>query len=148
MYAQNFGTGSKWLSAVIQEVTGPVSFLVKLQDGRIVRQHQDHLRRRLATPEPEVPTDEMQNRPSQEDTTDDVEFEIPSGVTPSAVVTPPASDPTDTESTDMSQSATSSNTDVVSPSVENSRSSVVNESIETSETTASELNASPSMSNT
>ena len=39
VYAQNFGTGSKWLSAVIQEVTGPVSFLVKLQDGRIVRRH-------------------------------------------------------------------------------------------------------------
>ena len=46
VYAQNFGTGSKWIPAVVQEVTGPVSFLVKLEDGRLVRRHLDHLRRR------------------------------------------------------------------------------------------------------
>lgn len=141
VYAQNFGTGSKWVSAVIQEVAGPVSFLVKLQDGRIMRRHQDHLRRRLATPEQEVPADDMQNRPSQEETTVDIEIEIPGAPT----VPPPASDPTDTESTDMPSSVTSHNT---SPSVENSRSSTVNESIETSGTTASEVNVSPSTSNT
>ena len=43
VFAHSFGTGSKWLPSVIQEVTGPVSFLVKLQDGRLVRRHQDHL---------------------------------------------------------------------------------------------------------
>lgn len=32
VYAQNFGTGQKWMPAVVQEVTGPVSFLVKLQE--------------------------------------------------------------------------------------------------------------------
>lgn len=35
------------MPAVVQEVTGPVSFLVKLQDGRLTRRHQDHLRRRI-----------------------------------------------------------------------------------------------------
>lgn len=48
VYAQNFGTGQKWMPAVVQEVTGPVSFLVKLQDGRLIRCHQDHLRRRIS----------------------------------------------------------------------------------------------------
>lgn len=48
VYAQNFGTGQKWMPAVVQEVTGPVSFLVKLQDGRLIRHHQDHLRRRIS----------------------------------------------------------------------------------------------------
>ena len=132
VYAKNFGTGSKWLSAIIQEVTGPVSFLVKLQDGRIMRRHQDHLRRRLATPEQDVPSDGMQNRPSLEDTAVDVEIEIPS-------VTPLASDPTDVPS-----SPTTGNTDVVIPSVGNSRPT---ESNDTPETTVFESNASPSTSN-
>ena len=46
MYAQNFRTGQKWTPAVVKEVTGPVSFLVKLQDGRLIRSHVDHLRHR------------------------------------------------------------------------------------------------------
>ena len=44
VYAQNFGTGQKWMPAVVQEVTGPVSFPVKLQDSHLIRRHQDHLR--------------------------------------------------------------------------------------------------------
>ena len=46
---KNFGTstGQKWLPAVIEEVTGPVSFMVKLQDDRLVRRHLDHLRSRV-----------------------------------------------------------------------------------------------------
>ena len=50
---QNFGTGQKWIPAVVQEVTGSVSFLVKLQDGRLIRRHQDHLRRRVSDNEAE-----------------------------------------------------------------------------------------------
>ena len=44
MYEQNFGTGQRWMPAIIREVTGPVSFLMKLPDGRLVRRHQDILR--------------------------------------------------------------------------------------------------------
>ncbi|MCG8621136.1 MAG: DDE-type integrase/transposase/recombinase [Proteobacteria bacterium] len=47
VYAQNFGTGQKWMPAIFQDVTGPVSFLVKLEDDRLIRRHQDHLRRRV-----------------------------------------------------------------------------------------------------
>lgn len=41
VHARNFGTctGQKWIPAVIEEETGPVSFMVKLQDNCIVRRH-------------------------------------------------------------------------------------------------------------
>lgn len=45
VYVQNFGTGVPWLMGKIQERTGPVSFRVRLDDGRIFRRHQDHLRK-------------------------------------------------------------------------------------------------------
>ena len=45
VYSRNFGTGQQWYPGFIHEVTGPVSYLVKLQDGRLVKRHQDHVRR-------------------------------------------------------------------------------------------------------
>ncbi len=47
MYAKGFGTGQQRIPAVIQEVTGPVSYLVKLNGGHKVRRHQDHLRHHM-----------------------------------------------------------------------------------------------------
>ena len=44
MYARNFAQGQRWIPGIIIEVTGPVSFLVRLLDGRVVRRHQDQLR--------------------------------------------------------------------------------------------------------
>ena len=38
--------GEKWLPGVVQKKTGPVSFLVKLSDGRFRRCHQDQVRKR------------------------------------------------------------------------------------------------------
>ena len=52
VYARGFGTGPKWVPATIEEVSGPVSYLVKLEDGRVVRRHLDHLRRRKLTHPP------------------------------------------------------------------------------------------------
>ena len=46
VYVKNFGQGQRWLPGVILEVTGPVSFLVRLVDERIVRRHLDHIRSR------------------------------------------------------------------------------------------------------
>lgn len=43
------------MSAIVQEVTGPVSFLVKLKDGHLIRRHQDHLRCRIPDGETEKP---------------------------------------------------------------------------------------------
>ena len=44
VYSKNFGQGPKWILGEIVESTGPVSFLVKLVSGQIIRRHQDHLR--------------------------------------------------------------------------------------------------------
>ena len=52
VYARNFGQGEVWLPGIISEVTGPVSYVIKLTDGRTVRRHQDHVRRRYVLPEP------------------------------------------------------------------------------------------------
>ena len=43
VYSLNFGTGQKWLPEVIQQVTGPVSFMVRLEDGKIMQRHQDQI---------------------------------------------------------------------------------------------------------
>lgn len=83
VYARNFGTGSKWLSCVVQEVTGPVSFLVKLQDGRVVRRHQDHLRHRRSSNEVVSPADELQGTSVLEELSYDSDFDIPVEDTPS-----------------------------------------------------------------
>ena len=40
---RNFLTGDGWLSDIIREANRPLSFQIKLQDGRIVRQHIDHI---------------------------------------------------------------------------------------------------------
>ena len=36
-YGQNFGAGSQWLSGEVLEKKGPLSYLVKLSDGRLFR---------------------------------------------------------------------------------------------------------------
>ena len=43
VYIKNFGTGSKWLPGVVVKVTGPVSYVVKLSDGREQKRHVDHM---------------------------------------------------------------------------------------------------------
>ena len=40
---KNFPTGDNWLQGTIVKVSGPLSFQVKLQDGRIVWRHVDHI---------------------------------------------------------------------------------------------------------
>ena len=44
VYAKNYRKGQRWLSGSIVDKTGPVSFKVKLQDGKIICCHQDQLR--------------------------------------------------------------------------------------------------------
>ena len=43
--AKNFGSGQKWLILTIIHVTGPVSYLVRLQNHTTHRRHQDQLRK-------------------------------------------------------------------------------------------------------
>ena len=45
VYVRNFGTGTRWLSD--RGVSGPVSYVVRLGDSRLVRRHADHIRRQV-----------------------------------------------------------------------------------------------------
>ncbi|KAK6169532.1 hypothetical protein SNE40_020571 [Patella caerulea] len=60
VWTLNFQGKPKWLSGVIEQKLGPVTFSVKLVDGRIWRRHQDHLRKRYPdeerAPNPELGT--------------------------------------------------------------------------------------------
>ena len=43
VFVRNYHHGSRWLPGTIQQQTGPVSFRVRLTDGRIRRCHQDQI---------------------------------------------------------------------------------------------------------
>ena len=56
VYAQNFALGRPWLPGVICAVDGPVSYVVRLEDGRIWRRHIDQIRtRRRGSVEHDLP---------------------------------------------------------------------------------------------
>ena len=39
----NFGVGSRWISGVIVNSSGPLTWLIKLEDGKTVVWHADHI---------------------------------------------------------------------------------------------------------
>lgn len=43
VFVRNFQTGDVWLPGTIIKASGPLSFQIKLEDGRMVRRHIDHL---------------------------------------------------------------------------------------------------------
>ena len=49
VFVRNTGSGSTWLSGNITKIRGPVSYTVKLNDGRLMRKHVDQIRFRTAT---------------------------------------------------------------------------------------------------
>ena len=44
--ARNYARGSKWLPGIVERRTGPVSFKVRLQNGNLIKRHQDQLHMR------------------------------------------------------------------------------------------------------
>ena len=48
VFARNYGVGAQWVAGTVVGVDGPVSYAVRLDDGRIWRRHADQLRRRLS----------------------------------------------------------------------------------------------------
>ncbi len=48
---RNFGSGATWLVGAVEKALGPLSYQIKLEDGRLVRRHVDHLRARVSTTE-------------------------------------------------------------------------------------------------
>ena len=73
VYARNFGRGDTWLPGLLVAQTGPVSFVVELLQGGLVRKHQDQIRMRFtkdtATPGPfqlqekQLPMPEIRDAP-------------------------------------------------------------------------------------
>lgn len=48
VFVKDFPSGKKWLTGTVSEVKGPLTYLVTLSDGRIVRRHVDHIRSRTS----------------------------------------------------------------------------------------------------
>ena len=46
VFIRNFGVGSRWISGVIVNSSGPLTWLIKLEDGKTVIRHADHIRNR------------------------------------------------------------------------------------------------------
>ena len=44
-WAMNFQGKPKWIATVVEKQLGPLTFVVRLKDGRTWKRHQDHLRR-------------------------------------------------------------------------------------------------------
>ena len=65
VFVMNFDGKSKWLCGVIVEQTGPVSFRIRLDDGRVVRRHVDYVRSRRVSEREEmsVPEKEQSTEP-------------------------------------------------------------------------------------
>ena len=53
VFFRNFGPGETWQAGTITRVSGPLSYHIQLADGRVVRRHQDHIRK-CTIPEPAV----------------------------------------------------------------------------------------------
>ena len=45
VFIKDFSSPKSWQKGTVVQTTGPVSALVELPDGRVVRRHQDHLRK-------------------------------------------------------------------------------------------------------
>lgn len=54
VYVRNFGRGETWLPGDIVQTLGPVSFQVRLTDGRLVRRHQNQIRKRTDVAVPDM----------------------------------------------------------------------------------------------
>ena len=59
VFARDFPTGTKWLPGVISKIKGPLSYVVKLEDERLVRRHVDHIRVRSSSSESPVTSDDL-----------------------------------------------------------------------------------------
>ena len=98
VYAKNFGQGQRWLSGEVTELTGPVSVMVTLNDGRLLRRHQDHIRIRKSNTQKTVPEATIGGEQEAGDTGDNPEQTITGSDSSSSVgeaeITP-NSDPTE-----------------------------------------------------
>ena len=64
IFAQNFNGSPRWLARHVLEGIDALSFLIKLQDERVIQHHQEHMRVCLCFSEPMSPT--LVNHPDPE----------------------------------------------------------------------------------
>ena len=84
VFARNYGVGAQWVAGTVVGVDGPVSYAVRLEDGRIWRRHTDQMRRRLSCEL--FPGDPALNGDSTEAAT---EGTAPSTTAPTELLRPP-----------------------------------------------------------
>jgi hypothetical protein len=61
--AMNFGGTPKWMPGVLEEKLGPLTFTVRLPDGRVWKRHIDHIKTRSPHEECHSPAETLQSRP-------------------------------------------------------------------------------------
>ena len=83
VYVHNLTQGPRWLPGVITAVRGPLSYTVTLTDGRVVRRHVDHVRKRTDLPARELDDDWVPDQPSSTDTT----VPAPTVTSPAPIIT-------------------------------------------------------------
>ena len=98
---QNYGRGDELLPGHIIVKSGPVSFQIKLNDGRIMKRHQDQIRHRHCAEEPPNKLPEVTIPPT-------IPMNIPKITQNSTITTPMATEAT-LESTDAVPVAPTSN---------------------------------------
>ena len=61
VFCENFSRGYRWLTGYIIQKPGPLSCVIKLSDGRIIRRHHDHVRIRslVEVSRDNIPADNM-----------------------------------------------------------------------------------------
>ena len=103
VFVRNYHHGNRWLPGTIEQRTGPVSFRIKLSDGRIRRCHQDQIRHRYVEITQESPKDPDPISvpiPRSESSPDTAQ---PTDVTPEASTEP--TDATEEQSSDRTENA-------------------------------------------
>ena len=58
MWAMNFQGTSKWIATPVENQLGPLTFVVRMKDGRTWKRHQDHLRERRPNENDEFRTEQ------------------------------------------------------------------------------------------
>ena len=66
VFIRDFPAGKNWLPGTVTQTKGPLSFLIKLVDGRVIRRHIDHIRERSPLATAPLPI-----HPSRDDWPDD-----------------------------------------------------------------------------
>lgn len=65
VYTRNYSHGPRWVPAVVEETTGPVSYTVQTGDGRVMRRHVDQIRKRHTTVSTDAPIPEVTVEPTR-----------------------------------------------------------------------------------